>query len=127
MRLRIQDGWLKLLPQFRHLQVFRGTGIWETLRQSQGKVDYHEAMESIARACPKLRHLDYAAFDDERGEHVRLLLCRRWGVNGVGGGVVNGNGLVANEESVGYGDDDNDGGEGKVLRITYHRQRPKQV
>ena len=121
MRLRIQDGWLKLL------QVFRGTGIWETLRQSQGKVDYHEAMESIARACPKLRHLDYAAFDDERGEHVRLLLCRRWGVNGVGGGVVNGNGLVANEESVGYGDDDNDGGEGKVLRITYHRQRPKQV
>ena len=91
-------------------------------------------MESIARACPKLRHLDYAAVDEERGEHVRLLLCRRWGVNGVGvgvgGGVSNGNGLVANEESVGCGDDENDGGgggEGKVLRITYHRQRPKPV
>ena len=127
MCLHIQDGWLKLLPQFRHLQVFRGTGIWETLRQSQGKLDYHEAMESIARACPKLRHLDYAAVD---GEQVRLLLCRRWGVNGVGGVTINGNGLVANEESVGYGEDDNDGGggsEGKVLRITYHRQRPKQV
>jgi hypothetical protein len=59
MWLHIQDGWLKLLPQFRHLQVFRGTGIWEMLRQSQGKLDYHEAMESIAKACPKLRHLDY--------------------------------------------------------------------
>jgi hypothetical protein len=81
-------------------------------------------MESIARDCPKLRHLDYAAVDEERGEHVRLLPCRRWGVNGVGGGMINGNGLVANEESIGFGDDDNDagggggggggGGEGKV-------------
>jgi hypothetical protein len=74
---------------------------------------------------------DYAAVDEERGEHVRLLLCWRWGVNGVSGGVINGNGLVVNEESVGYGDDDNDSGggsgEGKVLRITYHLQWPKQV
>ena len=85
-------------------------------------------MESIARACPKSRLLDYTAVDEERGEYVRLLLCRQWGVVGVGGGAINGNGLVANEESVGYGEDDNDdGGKGKVLRITHHRQRPKQV
>ena len=93
-------------------------------------------METIARACPELRQIDHMAVDEERGEHFRLLLCRRWGVNGVGGpggGVINGNGngLVANEENVGYCDDDNGsgggGGEGKVLRITYHRQRPKQV
>ncbi|KAF8720180.1 hypothetical protein AX14_011222 [Amanita brunnescens Koide BX004] len=64
------------------------------------------------------------AVDEERGEHcehVRLLLSQRWGVNGVGGGAINGNGLVANEESVGYCDDDNDSGGGE------YRQWPKQV
>ena len=31
-------------------------------------------------------------------------------MNDVGGGVINRNGLIANEESVGYCDDDNDSG-----------------
>jgi hypothetical protein len=47
-----------------------------------------------------------------------LLLCQRWGVNGVGGAVINGNGPVANEESVGYRDDDNDSGAKNNVPLT---------
>ncbi len=79
------DGWLQLLPQFRHLQVFRGAGIWETLRQSsQGVMDYSQAMASIARACPKLKQMDHVTVDEERGEHMRLVVGRQLGGATVG-------------------------------------------
>ena len=103
------DGWLQLLPQFRHLQVFKGTGIWETLRQSsQGVMDYTQAMASIARACPKLRQMDHVTVDEERGDHMRLVVGRQLG------GAINGNG---NGESATDGE----------VRIKYHLQRPKQM
>ena len=106
------EGWLQLLPQFRHLQVFRGAGIWETLRQStQGVtaavvVDYSQVMASIARACPKLRQMDHVKVDEERGEHMRLVVSR--------------GAFVADESATGGGAD------GEV-RIKYQLQRPKQV
>ncbi len=52
--------------------------------QTQGAVvvvDYSQAMASIARAWPKLRQMDHVTVDEERGEHMRLVVSR-------GGAVV---------------------------------------
>ncbi len=81
-------------------------------------MDYSQAMASIARACPKLKQMDHVTVDEERGEHMRLVVGRQ-----LGGATVamngNGNGFVAEESATG-------GVDGEV-RIKYHLQRPKQM
>ncbi|KAK2462256.1 hypothetical protein APHAL10511_005752 [Amanita phalloides] len=70
------EGWLKILSQFQHLEVFRGAGIWETLRQSPDSTDYCDAIANIARVCPNLRQIDDMKPDDERGGLNRLVIIR---------------------------------------------------
>ncbi|KAF8624032.1 hypothetical protein AX17_007238 [Amanita inopinata Kibby_2008] len=70
------DGWLKTLPQFQRLEVFRGTGIWETVRQ--GSLRALNAIESIARACPNLREIDDVKYDPEAARSMRIVISREW-------------------------------------------------
>ncbi|KAF8621868.1 hypothetical protein AX15_007428 [Amanita polypyramis BW_CC] len=150
------DGWLALLPQYQQLEVFRGSGIWETLHQSRGAIRYREAIERIVGVCPNLREFDDLKIDTQRGNVMRLLIRRQWvdengntGSNGDNNGAAfimpNGaspchphrNGM--NEEKGTSGDTDwnvnategngvaEDMGSRKVLRVTYQRRRPKSV
>ncbi|KAM6496753.1 hypothetical protein JOM56_007226 [Amanita muscaria] len=82
------DGWLSLLPKFERLQVLRGSGIWETLRQVQtqagggqddagnNQANTKQVLETIIRSCPSLRELDDWKRDEELGEFMRIVVRR---------------------------------------------------
>jgi len=52
-----KDDWLKILPRFSKLQVFRGDGLWQAVNGEKQKL--HEMLMEITLSCPHLRELDH--------------------------------------------------------------------
>ncbi|KAF8993773.1 hypothetical protein BDQ17DRAFT_1392538 [Cyathus striatus] len=66
--------WLALLPKFRNLEIFRGQGIWDSVKRR--KEYMHLVIQQLALICPNLRELDHCDFYERRHAYKRIVIIR---------------------------------------------------
>jgi hypothetical protein len=83
-----REEWLDALPRFSKLQVFRGLGLWKSIKNDRQGM--HEIIMNLVQTCPHLttldrinRHNEYDAAsqiaivrEGEQGENIRYELIK---------------------------------------------------
>ena len=70
-----QDQWLDILPRFKKLQVFRGDGLWVSVKHDLESM--HHLINNLAFMCPSLRELDHEVHYDKYNAYKRILISRQ--------------------------------------------------
>ncbi|KIM44771.1 hypothetical protein M413DRAFT_66935 [Hebeloma cylindrosporum] len=83
-----RDEWLDILPRFSKLQVFRGLGLWKSVKNDRQGM--HEIIMNLVEECPHLitldrinKHNEHDATsqiaivrEGEQGEHIRYQIIK---------------------------------------------------
>jgi hypothetical protein len=83
-----KEEWLDILPRFSKLQVFRGLGLWKSVKNDRQGM--HEIIMNLVQTCPHLitldrinKHNEYDATsqiaivrEGEQGENIRYQLIK---------------------------------------------------
>ena len=75
MLISAQEQWLDILPRFKKLQVFRGSGLWSSVKNNLEEM--HQLVHQLAERCPNLRELDHRVLYDKYGAFKRIVISRR--------------------------------------------------
>ncbi|KDR67690.1 hypothetical protein GALMADRAFT_1072918 [Galerina marginata CBS 339.88] len=69
-----KEQWLDILPRFSKLQVFRGPGLWSSVKNDRQAM--HETIMDLVQACPRLRVLDRVDKYDELDSLKQIVITR---------------------------------------------------
>jgi hypothetical protein len=75
----VQEQWLDILPRFKKLQVFRGSGLWSSVKNNLEEM--HQLIHQLAEICPNLLELDHRVLYDKYDAFKRIVISRRNGRN----------------------------------------------
>ncbi|KAJ3507675.1 hypothetical protein NLJ89_g6176 [Agrocybe chaxingu] len=75
-----REQWLEILPRFTNLQVFRGPGLWSSIKND--KQTMHELLMDLIAFCPNLREVDHCDFYEKFGAFKRVQITRLEGEDG---------------------------------------------
>lgn len=68
----LKELWLEILPRFKKLRIFRGSGLWLSVK---GNLDeMHQLVLHLAESCPNLRELDHRVWYPKYGAFKRIVI-----------------------------------------------------
>jgi hypothetical protein len=70
-----KEQWLDILPRFKKLQVFRGTGLWSSVKDNLEEM--HQLILQLAESCPTLRELDHRVLYEKYDAFKRIVISRQ--------------------------------------------------
>jgi hypothetical protein len=73
--MSFQEQWLEILPRFKRLQVFRGSGLWSSVKYNSEEM--HQLIHQIAESCPNLRELDHRVLYEKYDAFKRIVISRQ--------------------------------------------------
>jgi hypothetical protein len=68
------EQWLDILPRFKNLQVFRGQGLWESVKNDMPSM--HQLILELVQVCPHLAEIDHCDFYEKFRAQKRVVITR---------------------------------------------------